>query len=445
MDSKVWSAGIADESVREGVEAAILHTLAPAAVQKVYPGHFTVVADGHQFGTDCTWPGLDSWEMAGAYLLLGEERLVLDYVDFVQASQRRDGNIPFAIFPGESPPEGMTSYLRGLRYPADVYRYQPVHHGGQPFGSDRSERQWIGLFDHWQLQTNPLSVLAPVCYVLTVAEVVAKTGAKRWLADKMPSIEAAGRYLLSRVSPNGLLSGAGFYIECPPRNQWDGVTQCYGIKAFRLLAELNIRLGRREASAPWAKAAEALAQSFRRTFWMGDHFAEYVHPEHGVVDAHGLTDVNWAAVALDVATESEAQTLWPQMMGAREFWHGDMPTQLVTKPYAYQDWELNEVLPFEKHMGSLYDVAAMGRVWHLEALACLKMGERDRVRESVRKVCAMSKRHGGFWHERYHALQVKDVYAAGPRGYCEYAAILVRIVLGNPALFGAAGGAAVRP
>jgi len=32
-------------------------------------------------------------------------------------------------------------------------------------------------------------------------------------------------------------------------------------------------------------------------------------------------------------------------------------------------------------------------------------------------------------------LHVWDVYPAGPKGYCEYAAILARIVLGNPELF----------
>jgi hypothetical protein len=36
-----------------------------------------------------------------------------------------------------------------------------------------------------------------------------------------------------------LISGAGFYIESPPRNQWDDVTQCYAVHAFRLVAELT--------------------------------------------------------------------------------------------------------------------------------------------------------------------------------------------------------------
>lgn len=434
MNIEQLTARIADPLIQEGVEAAITNTLYPAAVQKVYPGHFTVTADGKHFGTENTWPGLDSWEMAGAYLLLGEKRLVLDYFDFVQASQRSDGNVPFAIFPAETSPGGLDTHLRGLRYPDDVYTYTPVLHEGQPQFSDMSTRNWIGLFVHWQIVVNPLSVLAPICYIMTASDILKATQSDTWLSEKLTSIESAGKYLLSRKSTNGFISGAGFYIECPPRNQWDGVTQCYCVGAFRRLADMYARLGKMEMADSWRREANILAERFRSIFWQGDHFAEYVHPEHGVVDLHGLSDVNWASVGFDVATEEQIQALLPLMLAEKAFWHGDMPTQVVSKPLTYRDWELNEPLPF-KVGNPLYDVAAMGRAWYLEALACLKMGMEDRIRDSVHKVCQMGKRHDWLWYERYHPLEVWDVNPAGPKGYCEYAAILLRIVLGNPELF----------
>ncbi|MFH1742844.1 MAG: hypothetical protein ABIH23_27895, partial [bacterium] len=274
-----------------------------------------------------------------------------------------------------------------------------------------------------------------ISYVLTANEIIENTQSTEWLVEKIDSIEAAGRYLLSRKSANGFISGAGFYIELPPRNQWDGVTQCYGVKAFRLLSEMNTRLNRTQQAQFWTAQADTLAEHFRSVFWQETHFAEYIHPDHGVVDFHGLTDVNWAAVALDVATDQQTQVLWPALLAEDEFWHGDMPTQLVSKPYAYRDWELNEPLPWKPSNGPLYDVAAMGRVWYVEAMACLKMGEIDRLRDSVRKVCLMGQRHDWLWYERYHPLQVWDVFPAGPHGYCEYAAVLTRIVLGNLELF----------
>jgi len=396
---------IVDPLIRRGVREAIEKTLLPAATQKAYPGHFNVVADASHYGGDHTWPGLDSWEMAGAYLLLGKRDLVRGYFDFVRHSQRADGNIPFAIAPADEKPDTST-YGRGLHWPDDVYE-----HVG---------RKWIGLFDHWQKQVNPLTVLAPICYILTAAELNER--------EALESVVAAGRYLLTRISTNGLMSGAGFYIESPPRNQWDGVTQCYAVHAFRVLARLT-------RDQEWHEHAEKLANRFRTMFWRRDHFAEYVHPERGVVDSHGLSDVNWAAIAWDVATRDQIEVLWPELMAAKEFWHGGMPTQLVARPSSYEPWEYPEALPFEHVNGPVYDVAAMGRMWFLEAAACARMRAWDRLRESVRLVCAVGEKHEWQWYERYHAQSDGTVKPAGPRGYCEYAAILVRVVLGNIDVF----------
>jgi hypothetical protein len=279
------------------------------------------------------------------------------------------------------------------------------------------------------MEVNPLSVLGSISYILTAAEIWRDGKDAQWLKEYQPSIELAGKYVLSRKASNGLISGAGFYMESPPRNQWDGVTQCYAVHAFRLVAEL---LG----DEIWTKHADELAANFRKVFWRDDHFAEYVHPEHGVVDSHGLSDVNWAAVAWAVATDEQAKKLWPRMMAEKSLWAGDMPTQLVSKPATtYETWEYTEPLPFTPANGPTYDVSAMGRVWFLEAMACVRMKEWDRLRESARLVSEMGEKHDWMWFERYHAHPDGTVKPAGPKGYCEYAAILVRVVVGNLNVF----------
>ncbi|MCC6579690.1 MAG: hypothetical protein IT440_04560 [Phycisphaeraceae bacterium] len=415
---------IGDPAIRAGVEAAVNKTLLTAATEKAYPGHYTVVANGKAYGEENTWPGLDSWQMAGAYLLLGIERLALNYFAFVRGSQRGDGNIPFAIFPVNPEPD-RTNYLRGLRWPQDIYTHTPP---GRP------ARKWIGLFTHWQVNANPLSVLAPVSYILTAREIADHTRDGAWLADNWPSIDAAARHISARIADNGLIGGSGFYIENPPRNQWDGITQCYGVKAFRDMAAMAEWLGKSDEQTLWSRQADRLVESFRERFWVGDHFAEYIHFERGLIDAHGLSDVNWGAIAFDIADESQRKTLWPRLTGDPGFWHGGMPTQLVTRPHSYEDWELSEPLPFTLH-NPTYDVAAMGRVWWLEACACLRMGDVDRLRRSVKLVCEAGLKLGGWWFERYHAQPDGTVKQAGPEGYCEYAAVLVRLVLGHPDLF----------
>lgn len=419
---------IEDPVIRAGMEAAITKNLVPAASERVYPGHFTINADGGGFGADTTWPGLDSWQMTGAYLQLGRTRMVLDYFEFVRASQRRDGNIPFAIFNGDTRPGGC---LRGLKYPEDVFTYTPPVREDLP-PSSRSTRSWIGLFEHWQTQGFPLSTLGPICYLLTAAEIFDHTHSRPWLEAHLDSLDAAARHLLTRRNELGLIGGSGFYMEAPPREDCDGVTQGYSVHAFRGLSRLARAAGDRARAARWSTEADHLAKAFRRVFWRGDHFGEYLHPRRGLVDSHGLSDVNWAAIAFGLIEGRNLRRLRTRLLDDPGFWVGGMPTQVVTKPFAYEPWESSPssdcgVEPFN-------DIAAMGRVWYLEALALQRLGAADRLVDSVRKVCQAAL-PDGFWRERYHPKPDGTVSADGSRKYCEYAAVLVRVVLGNRPLF----------
>ena len=424
--------GIADPEIRAGVEAAIVKNLIPAIKEDIYPGHFLVDVGGKAYGCDSLWPGLDWWQTAGAYLLLGRTRLVLDCFEFVRASQRKDGNVPFAILPSKPRLDTTSNSLRGLKYPEDVFTYTPPKREDLP-ASSQATRKWIGLFEHWQPKANPLSTLAPVSYVLMAAETFDAVGSMPWLRERLPSIEAAAKYLLRQKSPNGLIGGSGFYIELPPRYGWDGTTQCYSIHAFRELARLFRAAGDKTSEAVWSGHADKLAETFVAVFWRRDHFAEYVHAERGLVDSHGLSDVNWAAVAFGVAVDRNLALLWPRLMKERGFWLGDMPTQLVTKPFTYEKWEYNEPLPWQ--VSPLRDVAAMGRVWYLEATACRRMHANDRLIESVRKVCRAGLKADGYWRERYHPQPDGTVTPARARKYCEYPAILVRTVFSNRDIF----------
>jgi hypothetical protein len=110
-----------------------------------------------------------------------------------------------------------------------------------------------------------------------------------------------------------------------------------------------------------------------------------------------------------------------------------LPTQSVSKPLAYEKWEIEEPLPVG--VASLvHDVAAMGRVWFLEAAACKRMNARDRLLESTRKVCRAAKADG-YWRERYHPQPDGTAKPGGAEKYCEYAAVLARVVLGDQKTF----------
>jgi hypothetical protein len=425
--SKSVSSDAAAELIREAFHVATEKYLYPSLLDRIYPGHFVVAPDGG-YGMENTWPGLDGWQMAGAYLSLGKTRVALDYFDFVEASQRRDGNIPFAIFPGEQSPGSLDSWLRGLRYPEDVYTYVPRERAGRPPNVIYKPRKWIGLFKHWQVNVNPLSDLGALSHILTAREIFQQTRDREWLRQKLPSVTRAAKYVLARRSPNGLIAGAGFYVESPPRNQWDGITQCYAIWCFRLLAEMNGSIGQRQQAHEWRSRADVLERSFQELFWRENHYAEYVHPDRGCVDTHGLSDVNWAAIGLGIASRRQCRVLWPRLIGEPAFWRGDLPTHLVTKPSTYEKWEFQEPLPFP-YAGYTHDVAAMGRVWYLESLACARIKAWDRLRTSVLKVAKRGQQDKWVWYERYHATPDGSVKGGGHGMYCEYPSILVRIVL----------------
>ena len=190
------------------------------------------------------------------------------------------------------------------------------------------------------------------------------------------------------------------------------------------LARLFDAVGDKAKQAVWLARANQLTQAFSSAFWRKDHFAEYIHAERGPVDSHGLSDVNWAAVGLGVASGHEVDLLWPLLMKETGFWRGDMPSLSVTRPFSYEKWELNEPVPFE--VNPLNDVAAMGRVWYVEAAACQRTKANDRLLEAcapgvprgegrrplARAVSSTARRHGQT-RRRGEVLRIRGGPGAG--------------------------------
>ncbi|HNX15201.1 MAG TPA: hypothetical protein PK854_10225 [Oscillospiraceae bacterium] len=423
---------IRDPEIRAGVRAAIEKNLIPACHERAYPGHFSICADGKSYGEYATWPRFISWQMVGAYLLLGMKQIALGYFDFVEKSQREDGAVPFIIARAEDhiSPESRWTYARGMRWPEDIFTYTPKDKNYKP-------EQYIGLFRHWMPQ-NPLSMQGTITYPLTAYEIYQTTRDREWLFEKMPSLERAYRYILTQKSPEGLIGGAAFYIDAPSRSEWGGVTQCAGYLAFYQMSELCRELGDELKAEVWRHEADVLGWSFRRAFWKGDRFAEYIHPERGAITRHGHTDVDFAAIACGLADAGQKQRLWDALK-TQDFWAGGMPTRLVTDPV---DDDPEEKREFETarlwRAGNFttYLNAALGSVWFSELNACLRMQEYDRIRKSVKLVCQMGLAHGGYWSERYQLDEDGKAVPAGcVNGYCEYPAVLTRFVLGNMELF----------
>jgi len=369
-----------DPLVTEAYERAATQNVLAAVNPDVFFGYWSVCADGQGHGFGNTYPALDGHQMTDALLWLGQVDVVKANWDYVKQFQKPDGQLPFAIWPG----------IHDNRYPA---------------------RLW---FSH-HVPGDPLRALSAPTYIQNADTIFRFTQDRGWLERELSSINLAADHLASMVTPEGAVGGAGYYVERPTRIEFDGVAQCHAADAFRRLAALNEICGNEAAAGKYRELADRIEEHFRTGFWLKDRgrFIEYIHPQRGAVASHGLTDVDWSALATGVATGEQRALLWSQLKQEPRFYYGGMPSGIATLPETYEEWEV----------GDRMDLAAMGRVWYLEAWARTRMGDADGLVDSIRRVCEEGRKHDYFWRERYGSSG-----GFGAEKYCEYPANLIRIV-----------------
>jgi hypothetical protein len=393
-DSQGLRLDLPDTSLAITYERAAVQNVLAAVNPAVFFGYFSVCADGHGFGYGNTYPSLDGHQMSDALLWLDQSRVVGANWDYVRSFQRNDGLLPLAILPASKGKDIGPKGFPGI-----------VSANG-------------GLYVHW-VPGNPLEALASPTYIQNADVIYRATLDTAWLLNQLPSINLAADYLCSLTTEAGAVKGGGYYVERPPRLQSDGVTQCYAIDALRIVAALDRIAGNDTAAARYERLAEKIHRHFVTKFWVGDHFAEYMNPDHGIVANHGLTDVDWAAIATGVATPDQESVLWPRLRNEERFHYGGIPTGIATHPENYEPWEFN----YDRH-----DLAAMGRVWYLEAWARARMGDAGGLLAGLRKVSQVGRDSGYYWRERFEPDGKGGAVATGPNTYCEYPANYIRIM-----------------
>ncbi|MBX3179152.1 MAG: family 10 glycosylhydrolase [Candidatus Hydrogenedentes bacterium] len=381
---------VPDAEIQTAYEAAATQNVLAAVNPDIFPGYWSVCADGIGHGLGNTYPALDGHQMADALLFLGQVETVRLNWDYVTSFQRVDGQLPFAILPASA---GKAIGPPGAQAVVD------------PNG---------GLYEHW-VPDNPLRALGYPTYIQNADVLYRMTGDRAWLEANLPSVNRAADYFATMITPEGAVGGAGYYVERPTRVEYDGVTQGHAVDAFRRLAALNQIAGNDDAAQRYAALADKIEAHFQQEFWAGDHFAEYIHPERGKIVGHGLTDTDWAAIATGVATNAQRATLWPQLRHEMKFRYSGMPTGIATRPETYESWEFSH--------DDRMDLAAMGRVWYIECWARARMGDGAGLVEAILPVCETGKASGYYWRERYNAEG-----GFGVEKYCEYPANLIRIV-----------------
>ncbi|MGH9663918.1 MAG: hypothetical protein ACRD9L_05810 [Bryobacteraceae bacterium] len=382
--------GLGDTRIEEAYEKAASQNVLAALNPRVFPGYFSVCADGKGFGYGNTYPSLDGHQLTDALIWLGRVDVAQANWDYVKSFQRPDGSLPLAILPSQA----------GKKIGPAGYRTEVASNGG--------------LYRHWVLG-NPLAALASPTYIQNADVIFRRTLDTAWLRSQIASVNLAAEFLAGLTSKDGAVGGSGYYVERPTRLGCDGVTQPHAVDAFRRTTALNRVTGDTTRAERYDELAGRVRGYFISRFWKRDHFAEYLHPERGLIDSHGLSDTNWAALAFGTLTPEQEAILWPKIRDEKRFYYRGIPTGIVTEPDAYESWEFT----YPDRM----DVAAMGRVWYLECQARARMRDADGLIASIRTVCQVGRDGGYYWRERYG---LKGGY--GAQKYCEYPANLIRVV-----------------
>ncbi len=396
-EADAYRLNLPDAIIVRTYQTAALQNILPAVNPKVFFGYWSVCADGQGFGYGYTYPSLDGHEIGDALLRLGRIDVVKANWDYVRSFQRPDGSLPIAVLPD----------MAGKQAGEGAHVATVAANGG--------------LYEHW-VPGNPLRALADPTYIQNADDIFRMTLDLGWLKKQLPSVNRSADHLAALTDARGAVAGAGYYVERPARIEYDGVAQCHAVDAFRRAAGLNRAAGDEAAAAKYEVLAERIRRHFTGRFWVDgkNQFAEYDNPRRGLISGHGLTDTDWAAVALDVATDAQRNALWPKLRDEKGFYFGGMPTGIAAKPETYEDWEFTH--------GDRHDLAAMGRVWYLDAQARARMGDAEGLLRGIRRVCEEGAKNGGYWRERYQPDGGGGVRAAGPSTYCEYPANLIRIV-----------------
>jgi hypothetical protein len=387
---------IPDAGISTAFQRAATQNVLAAVNPAIFPGYWSVCADGIGYGYGYTYPSLDGHQMTDALLCLGQVETVKQNFAYVKSFEKSNGLLPLAIFPDKA-----GQWIGSMGY------YSQVDANG-------------GLYTHW-IPGNPLGATGSTTYIQNADAIYRYTHDNTWLTQNIASVNLTADYLASLTSSGGQVAGAGYYTERPTRIAYDGVTQGYAADAFQRVAALNTLVGNQVAAQHYQGLANQIISNFQTNFWVGDHFAQYNSTTHGLVSNHGLTDTDWCAIATGVATPAQVAALWPQLQQATSaFYYGGMPTGIATLPSTYQDWEFSTG---SSDPNEHYDVAAMGRVWTLEAATRVKMGDAAGLVNSIAKVAQVGQNNGYYWLERYNAQG-----GYGVAKYNEYPAILIAVV-----------------
>ncbi len=351
---------------------------------EIAPWYWGIQANHGDLSRATIWPGLDDHETGHALMWGGHLVEHLGYWDYVKALQHINGQIPYRVELDDSrvPKDGMSDIFIGWRGRA---KFMSVFPGPSLF------------------------VLGPSTWIKEGYDLFRFTQDLDWLRANYDSIDMAATWIARLGDEDGLIGCGSYYQDLPPRLEFDGITTGYGWQNYTQTAELAERIGRDDRAAHWRKMAEFIRAGFQKRFWLGEQCAECIHPFNGPV-THGMGDVDWMAQAMNLVEPQHDAILWEKLARSERLYYGIMPTGVCEKPETYLPWQSMSKYHLRRagggDTGLFKDVAAMGRVWFIEAMTRHKRGDGDGLADTIRRVATLGKAYNWVWWERYARMNM---------------------------------------
>ncbi|MFA5056712.1 MAG: discoidin domain-containing protein [Opitutaceae bacterium] len=124
----------------------------------------------------------------------------------------------------------------------------------------------------------PLRATATIDYILTGDMIFRFSQDRAWLAENIPHLRDAARWLEGWIDDQGLLDSEDYDHDCVMRRGTDGTAQAAAFQAFRKLAAMEDLLGNVAERDHDEQVARVLGEGARRILWdpkLG-YFYEYV-------------------------------------------------------------------------------------------------------------------------------------------------------------------------
>ncbi len=226
---------------------------------------------------------------------------------------------------------------------------------------------------------------------------IARTKDLSWLRDHIADIEGAASGIEEYIDPQGRLWGDVYYEDQVIKDGRETMAQALAIRSFRLLADLEVQLGRASRVHQYGVLADRLAASLTQPLPAGwwdpeaSRFIDWVDRSGRVHDhIHLLANI----LPVLVGATSPDQEAAVMALVARELPEFQrFPTFLSARIADYTDSEIGD--------GGPYDLCAAGRYWCWDAAFWSWQRNGQMLREQLDRVAAQGALDDYIMGERY--------------------------------------------